>query len=832
MNILKVKARGFIGFKSGLGLDEIEIDMSGISGLIAIAGGNGMGKTTLLEVCSPYRTMASRKGKLNEHVFLRDSFKEVTFELDGDEYRCLVKIDSGSDRSEGFIYKNGSDSSLVNGKLGQYDDFIEGLLGSQNLFYSSVFCAQNATKLSDMRPTEIKQLFVEFLNIRKYEVWEQSAKQAGAFLAGKSKSIADQIEKTSLALFDLGNTENTISELKESIFNFERMIRDISTEIESHRETLDGLKAKELENKAITEKGIALNEQMESIKTKLRNYTESFKFKSLDLNRRISEISLDIQKYMPFFLLKDAINEADSNVALNNEIIGSKRSLCFGIENSISDRHEVLRNLTEAADLLSSELKNLTDHYLAQSQELQNQMNDIKSNNDKLSRDILDLESDRELERLKSDLSRCESQIKAMDGIDPACVSTSCRFITTANESKSNIESIKKTIDHRKSEITCLWNSINTNIESNTVLYENLNSERYNLTTAYNIDEAVLSRKINLIKLDKIASVRHEISNSEKELKEHRTFIETLQSKNKEYAELASKKNELSAAESAIAELEKSKAQAMSDIAETNEKFKVYENDFNKEIQSIDAKIIQLRSTYTPNVSAQIQEISTKIIESEKNKDAASINKNSAIARIEIEEEKLRSIKKIKDEIAELEAKKEATESEIATWNYLQYACSKKGLQILEIDGVTPLILRDANDILHSSFGGEFTLRIITKDEETGAEVFQIKVIKSDGSEVLIENLSGGQKVWNLKALRLAMTLISKEKSGKHLKTAFADEEDGALDEEKASSFIFLYRAFMSTGCFDKCLFISHRADVIAKADHIINFTPKGIMVN
>ena len=63
--------RGAIGIKKGLGLDEIEFDLSQKTGLVALSGDNGRGKTTVLELMSVYRTLASRKGALKHHFFLR-----------------------------------------------------------------------------------------------------------------------------------------------------------------------------------------------------------------------------------------------------------------------------------------------------------------------------------------------------------------------------------------------------------------------------------------------------------------------------------------------------------------------------------------------------------------------------------------------------------------------------------------------------------------------------------------------------------------------------------------------------------------------------------------
>jgi len=110
-----------------------------------------------------------------------------------------------------------------------------------------------------------------------------------------------------------------------------------------------------------------------------------------------------------------------------------------------------------------------------------------------------------------------------------------------------------------------------------------------------------------------------------------------------------------------------------------------------------------------------------------------------------------------------------------------------------------------------------------TQDDE-GREVLDIVVILEDGSEVLLDNLSGGQKIWILMALRLAMTLLSKEKSGRNLETAFFDELDGPLDPDNSLNFISMYQAFMKAGGFKMIPFISHKPECRSMADNILLF--------
>ena len=114
-------------------------------------------------------------------------------------------------------------------------------------------------------------------------------------------------------------------------------------------------------------------------------------------------------------------------------------------------------------------------------------------------------------------------------------------------------------------------------------------------------------------------------------------------------------------------------------------------------------------------------------------------------------------------------------------------------------------------------------MKLLTQDQE-GKECLDIVVITEDGGEILLDNLSGGQRVWVLMAMRLAMTLLSKETSGHQFQTAFADELDGALDPDNALNFVNMYRGFMQVGGFEDFLFISHRQECREMADNVLKF--------
>jgi DNA repair exonuclease SbcCD ATPase subunit len=166
--------------------------------------------------------------------------------------------------------------------------------------------------------------------------------------------------------------------------------------------------------------------------------------------------------------------------------------------------------------------------------------------------------------------------------------------------------------------------------------------------------------------------------------------------------------------------------------------------------------------------------------------------------------------------------------NEQAEWTYLRNACSKDGLRQLEFDGVAPVISGYANELLNMSFKLNDLVKFRTQDDE-GREDLQIIVLRDE--EVLLDDLCGGEEVIILKALRLAMTLISQDKSGKRYEAIFCDEEDGALSVENATKFIHMYKSLMKIGGIETCFYISHKPEAVALADHVLDFSNEGVRI-
>ena len=154
--IKSLRLRGSIGIWRGGGGDEIAIDFDDYdAGLVGLVGSNGSGKTTLLENLTPWPTMLTRSGPLQDHFRLRDSVRELVLIDDAtdDEYRCLIQIDSQSGRREQRVYRLvgvfQAHSEHANweplgadGSTAEYERVVDELWGPRSLYLLSVVTPQ------------------------------------------------------------------------------------------------------------------------------------------------------------------------------------------------------------------------------------------------------------------------------------------------------------------------------------------------------------------------------------------------------------------------------------------------------------------------------------------------------------------------------------------------------------------------------------------------------------------------------------------------------------------------------------------------------------------
>ncbi|WP_022667895.1 AAA family ATPase [Desulfospira joergensenii] len=845
MKIHSLKVRGAIGIKKGLGLDEIEVDFTGLSGLIALAGPNGHGKTTLLELLSPYRMFASRDGAMRHHFFLRDSFRDLTFDFGGDIYRALVKIDSNSDRSEGQIWKNG-EPQIKDSKVTYYDRYISKLLGSSNLFYNSVFCAQNSDKISDLTTGQLKKLFVEFLRLDRLSGYEAAAKQCVTVLNGTSQQLQRNIDGLQERLDSFSGFDEM---LRQTVVTKDAMIDNMAfafEQIKKQKEEIERLINVQARNSVNIERRDELEKDIQKFRDEMDARYKSDLKEAKQVKKSLSEKQLELHTLQASISTKNqVIQAADEVVTLEEEIAGA-RKVDDDLGRDLDSKYQEMESIEKEITPIREAIKTLENEWFVSHEALEEKVPAIEDKSRRAVEAIGKLTQEREnvqqptkLARLESDVESCKKSIELLETRGDCPVeSPKCRFVVSAISARDNLPGLEKELTDLRSLIKENTESIDFDINTQkqicaegTAELEKIRTEQKALKSE--ADQKAANFQIEISELEeKIGTIRESILAVQRIRGEKRKVLEDLVGRLEDKRVLASKLPEIQRAEDQIERLAEGIEALETTIQEKRDQYSRDELQSKEKIRDLEKRLAEVRSKID-------EKVAQKILDARAILESRDLEKDNLARKIKAEDENIAVLKQRLEEKAGIEKELARAQDELgrvtvesSQWLYLQNACGKSGLQALEIDGVAPLITGYANDLLTSSFGPNFSVRLITQDPETGKEVLDIVVIRGDGSETSLENLSGGEKVWILKSQRLAMTLVSKEKSGLNFQTILCDEEDGPLDSEKAMSFVGLYKAILEVGGFNDCFFISHNPDVVAMADHWINFSENGILIN
>ena len=831
MKINYIKVRGAIGFKKGLGKDEVEFDFKDKTGLVALAGPNGKGKTTLLELMSPYRTFASRKGALRHHFFLRDSFIETKFEYNGSEYHTIRKIDSGSDRAEAFIVVDGE--SVVNGKLKEYDNYIIDLFGSQTLFYNSVFCAQGSGNLSDMTTGKIKELFVEFLRIERLAEYEAKAKEGISFFQKKLDKLSGEISACEESLKDFEHTEAEIKQADIKIKSKRFDIDEIEKTIESSEKEIAALKDRSLQQAENIKRKVEIEARLKKLIADHEDIASKIDIESGKHSTKLHEFEREIISIDTILADKDKILNASARIE-NLEKWEKYFSECFecsideqakfdqGIKDIDQKKSDISKKITDLEnDLILDGLKTTVKYCESMKVELD-------SNHSILNSKLKSANNDFSLLQASQAVIACKEKIAV--SIDPDCISKTCPAIKMVSSAKEELPLLEKAEQETKIKVDAIIDEIETAIKICTASLIDIGDRVERCSMGCDMHSIKIYDEIrNLMKeSDKLSGEKASIYSDFLIINEFKGFYKSKLSSTRDMIgalkDLSSKKSQVEIAEEKKLSIEKQIAQLENDFAEKKK-------DHADRVHALSIDITKEKNIVSSIDAGLDLELDKKLDKKTEEKVYASLKKDklanhmSELSKtIAVLKNNLMKKEELSGSLNEKNQAGNVLKKELSEWDYLRLACSKTGLQALEIDGAAPLITTEANTLLEKAFGLDSQIKIITQDPESGKEVFWINVIREDGAEDDFGNLSGGQKVWISHALSLGMTLVSKRKSGRAFRTLYMDESDGALDKEKATDFIRLYRAMLNTGDFETCFFISHNPDLIAMADYEIDF--------
>ncbi|MCE5335164.1 MAG: hypothetical protein LLG06_11335, partial [Desulfobacteraceae bacterium] len=541
------------------------------------------------------------------------------------------------------------------------------------------------------------------------------------------------------------------------------------------------------------------------------------------LKAKYREVAAEIKKVEAVLAEKEQIEGA---AARAQELEAAITVLQEAVDKAERDREraqEEVHRIEKEIESLKQIRKDLEDdkdlrELVAKGVELQGKANEQAAA-------IKALSNDPETARLTAELATLKSRAAERDLYDPACTSTICAAIAEALKAKEKVPAAEEALKARTEEVTRLKAAAQAIIDAHAPEIENFRQAmRYR-------EKWIAAEKTRLA--GEIGPLGHSLQNHQQVVQGNtdiatlkRREIVTIRSAIATKKALATRLPDLRVAESRKQELNKQQAENVAAGSEKNKALNETIARFNETLAGLNETIRQIDATINYDAEAGLKDLMAEIKEIETmnlpNSDNLIERAKSRLAALKGDLDRITAAGK---ELTSVRVERDALASRVSHWRYLQNACGKNGLQALEIDGAAPLISSRANELLMRGYGPQYTVRIDTQDEE-GREDLDIKVLSEWGTDSL-KMKSGGERVWLLHAVRLAMALLNKEKSGRAWDMAFFDEVTGALDSKgAASSFMSMYQPFMALGGIKQAFFVTHQDECLSYADHILRFEP------
>lgn len=782
MKLIELRLRGFKGIKAGMGLDEIAINFNDLpTGIAVISAANGTGKTTILDNMHPYRLLPYRTGNsykptafsYYEHTY-GDAEKELVFEINGATYRSLVLIDTDRKKSEAYLWRNDKGQMIpepgIDGKLDGYDKAVEAILGSPELYFTSVFRSQNAKQLADYAKGDIKDLFTELLNIDHLKLISEKARRVKQDLAGKVELL--MIERKRLQ--DIIADEATIKSNMEAAL---ADIADCAGEVVAHEQEIITLQEKINECDVLIAMQRRARDEVETIKAAIRD-----KMTKLS-DMRIAGDNKTIEIKNRFVALYSKIEKAKA-LAVSLPTLQNMSSIKTAKEEELAETTALVAQIDENLTTLNASLNEI----LTIDKQLSEKQGELRQKVQK---------RHTELKLSEVELAEARKQADIIKNNNCPIYNPTCKLMAAAVAARDRITDIECDIEFYRT----------------VPLHESILQNEIEDIKASRRDPAAVQLEIKKISNEKIY------------------FFEQRQTLERAIKTITDQLKTLPLAEQAEQELptlEQELVQINAELVHHTETSNAEIAALDAEIVALTAKINAAGDT-GPDHEEEKKRLTE--LQASHRADIADAHRNDTEAKKTLGacEESLRQIGKAQDSLNSVVARIAYLNDEAGQWGTLEKAFGNDGIIALELDDAGPQISAIANELL-KEFGGRFSVRIDTQTAKANnkgmKEVFEINVIDSATNEVKnILRLSGGERTWVNDAITKAIAIYNAQASGHAFKTIFTDELDGSLDPEKKKEFFAMKRKVLELGGYDREFCITQTESLTSMADSVIKLS-------
>jgi exonuclease SbcC len=802
MQPLQLTLKGFRGIRDGLGLEELTLDIERLTEgaqLIAIAGANGRGKTTVMDNLHPFLTMPSRSAapgsfSYYEHVVLPESEKALVWEMDGRRYRSQVVIRTGGRRrTEAYLFAwdaanwrpaTIADGTTSDGRCDSYTRCVESICGSAETFFTSVFAAQGRRHMCQYRNAEIKGLLADLLGLDEI-----------GRLGGQAQEVARGLKAGLGALrmrqSELSAADDRVTADLTRLRGAEQGVDAALKEREAARFECDAARLAQVHVRAEQAQSAASDEQRARLEDRLRLSMAGLQRAEAEWQRQQTD-------------LRERVERLDRRVAQRLAASKERRAatearLCRG---------EAL--LADAANVRRAQGRLPLAQRMAAARSARVEAARVQVEQTRRAGEALGLLRQRlaATEQAAGRAALRAEELKrrfALTGSVPCSgmpLQGRCQLLGDARKAASLMPSARGDIERLAEERALVQRE------------------------AEPLERQAAQQQGAAVALREAERRAGRASSREAAFRTLAGRAADLQRAEADRAALLGELKALRVAESGgESEDERAERRAITAGREASaQQVSALRQAHRAEGLAIEQLLAGLPPGFDPrrltDAAARAAAAQRRFEEAER---AHSASLASAQARRAAEAERSR----IHARRSALGTSIGRVQGRLADWLLFARCMSHDGLIALAIEDAGPALSGLANDLLLACYGARFTVAIRTQVETAKGEAregFDIEVHDAEsGESKSVLMMSGGEKVWINECLTRAVALYLAQQSGRRYSTLFCDEADGALDVDRKRMFMAMKRKVFELGGYEREFFVTQTPELTAAADAVID---------
>ena len=807
MQPLKLTLKGFRGIRYGLGQDVLTLDFERLADgaeLVAIAGANGRGKTTLMDNMHPYLTMPSRAAlsgpggfSYYDHVCLPENEKDLTWSHEGRCYRSQVVIRlNGRRKTEAYLHALSDegqwrpvclDDGLVSdGKVETYSRCVESICGSADTFFTSAFSAQGKRQLSTYRNAEIKSLLSDLLGQEEIRALGQKANDTAKLIKAGLSAIRQESAglDAEQARLDAG-----LHRLQGAS---DRVVQALLARQQA-QQALDG-------HRACHARLLAERDQSQSTEARRAQLLEERKALIVAGTRAIEGLKAQEQEALQGLeRLAQRINSRRTQAQSRQSALMQSRRQCLNVLEEADTVQRAAHRLPLAELVLSARQQEI----VVCRQQVQ-AMRDAQATERLLVQKLASIELEAGRAALKA------QELAHRFGLvgEVPCAGTDlqgqCKLLGDAHEAQTLMPSAQGQIS-RLAQDKALAEQELSLIRHR---YEELSLAPQALARAERLVDMARTR---VSRLSLLATRAGQITQARAALQTIELELSSLSADGRtqdyEATDEQAERQQIEATRQRIAQALVQQAQ-----------------HFREALNRLDAVLYGLPTPFDHLMLAAAAQAEAQARLALSTAEQAHLAaERDAQSRIEL----MAQARALAERRVQVKSRMARAEDSLGSWNLFARCMSNDGLIALAIDDAGPALSGLANDLLLACYGPRFTVSILTL-VETGKgeqrEGFDIVVHDGEsGDSKSLGLMSGGERVWVNECLTRAVALYLAQHAGRRYDALFSDEADGALDPERKRMFMAMKREVLRVGGYRREFFVSQTPELTAMADAVID---------